>query len=389
MWRLFSLLCVLAAACSGAKPHAYSTDLVMLEGGQVIQTTRLFVSGQKSRVEGQTAGPIGRIVTIARRDRGVTWTIYLDRRQYSEKPLATGRQPGKPDLASLDFDNLKKEFLGRATILGHPCTKVRITLGNLPNGRPMEATAWVADSLELPLRLETMGLTQESRNLSVGPQPAGLFEIPAGFTFTNSPGMPPGGLETAGGVGTWGGDTGRRPRSTPTTPDWKRNTNLVGGDYRVVDMATSDPTSCKATCDREGRCKAWTLVLPEAPGGMGYCYLKDSVPQASAEACCISGWKDTAGAVGGQVDTRPSRFQMEMDVNRAGEDYRDFIPARASAALCAEACAKESRCRAWTWVTSAHEPPTGHCWLKHRVPEPGPDECCVSGVKKQGGTWGN
>jgi hypothetical protein len=71
-----------------------------------------------------------------------------------------------------------------------------------------------------------------------------------------------------------------------------------------------------------------------------------------------------------------------MNVNRIGEDYRDFAPAQASAELCAAACGRESRCVAWTWVNSEVEPPTGHCWLKKDVPEPTQDECCVSGVKR-------
>jgi hypothetical protein len=50
-------------------------------------------SGQKSRVEGFTAGPLGRIVTIARKDRGVTWTLYLDTNQYTETSLAASSKP--------------------------------------------------------------------------------------------------------------------------------------------------------------------------------------------------------------------------------------------------------------------------------------------------------
>lgn len=180
-------------------------------------------------------------------------------------------------------------------------------MGNLPSGQPLVATAWVADSLELPLRLETMGITQENRNLQVGPQPASLFEIPAGFPKTNAPGM---------------------------------------------------------------------------PGGMGYCYLKNVVPPAVAEDCCISGLKGATGAAGGQSVPQTSKYPLEMNVNRIGEDYHDFLPTRASADLCAETCAKESRCKAWTWVKNDLEPPAGHCWLKSAVPEPGQDGCCVSGVKR-------
>lgn len=395
MFRLLLLLFSLAIAASAAKPTDYSTDMVVLQGSQVIQTMKLYVSGQKSRVEGFTAGPLGRIVTIVRKDRGVTWTLYLDKKQYTEKPLAAGGQPGRPDLANFDLANIKKENLGRETVLGYPCTKMRVTMGNLPNGQPMVATVWVADSLELPLRLETMGITQENRNLKVGPQPASLFEIPAGFVKTNAPGMPAGMTPpaTTGGAGTvapprpqprYGG------KGTPVAiqtaslagPAWRLNTNYPGGDYRSIDMATADPRACKAACDNDAPCRAWTLVTPVEPGGMGYCWLKDSVPQATSEDCCISGLRGATGAVGGQGGSQASEHQLEMNVNRIGEDYRDFVPAQASAGLCAETCARESRCVAWTWVNNQLEPPNGHCWLKKDVPEPTQDECCVSGVKR-------
>jgi hypothetical protein len=447
MFRLPLLLFPLAIAGFAAKPTDYSTDIVVLDGGRVVQTMKLYVSGQKSRLEGMTAGPLGRMVAVTRQDKGVSWALFPDKRQYSETPLS-GSQPGKVDLANFDLIATNKEILGRETVLGYPCTKMRATVGKLPNGQPLVATAWVADALQVPLRLETMGIIQENRNLRLGPQPASLFEIPAGFTKTGTPGMPAGMTPPAGA-----GRPGARPGSTGSgdavgriagnaegtassrvsgagqsvgraadrvegavsgrvssarqavgraadrvegaasgrvagaaqsaaNPAWKLNTNLAGGDYRVIDMATSDPTACKAACDNEAQCKSWTLVKPERPGGMGYCYLKSIVPEASAEACCISGLKGAAGAVGGQGGAQTSKYKLEMNVNRGGEDYRDFIPVRASADLCAEACAKESRCQAWTWVKNDVEPPTGHCWLKSPAPEPGQDECCVSGLKR-------
>jgi hypothetical protein len=335
------------------------------------------------------------MVTIARKDKGVTWTLYLDKKQYTEKPLAAGGQPGKPDLSNFDLGSLKKENVGRETILGYGCTKMRVTMGKLPNGQPMTVTAWVADSLELPLRLETMGITQENRNLKVAPQPANLFEVPAGFTKTGAPGMPasmtpPAAVGSAGTVAAakptplHGGKNVPAATQTASSPGpaWKLNTNYPGGDYRSIDMATADPTACKAACDNDAPCRAWTLVTPTEPGGMGYCWLKDSIPQEISEDCCISGLKGAIGAVGGQAGSRASVYQLEKDVNRAGYDYRDFTPAKADPVLCAQACASESRCVAWTWVKNEPEPPTGHCWLKDTVPDAGQDECCVSGVKR-------
>jgi hypothetical protein len=61
MFRLLSLLFPLAIAVLAAKPTDYSTDMVM-------QTTKLYVSGQKSRVEGFTAGG-----SIGKAAVGLSW----------------------------------------------------------------------------------------------------------------------------------------------------------------------------------------------------------------------------------------------------------------------------------------------------------------------------
>lgn len=185
-----------------APPTGYSTDMVVVSGGQVLQTMRLYVSGQKSRVEGMTAGPLGPVVTISRKDKGIVWTLYLDKKQYTEKVAAASSAPGRPELGNLDLGNLEKENLGKENVLGYACTKMRVTLGAMPNGRAMTSTVWVADALDLPIRLEMMGIVQENRNLKVGPQPAPLFEIPAGFAKTAAPGMP----------------AGMKPPSAPATP---------------------------------------------------------------------------------------------------------------------------------------------------------------------------
>jgi hypothetical protein len=416
MLRTLSVSIVLAcAAAYAAKLTDYSADMVFLEGSQVVQSMRLHVSGQKSRVEGLKGGPIGSTVTIARRDWGVIWTLYPDKHVYTERRADAGTRGPAVDLSNFDLSALKTERLGHETVLGYPCTKMRVTAGRMPNGQALLVTAWVADALELPLRLETMGMIQENRNLRVGPQPASLFEIPAGYTKTSAPGRPPEAGKSIGqgasaaisspdyraardegsarlphgtasalvaiaataGRGDLRDVAAAATSGTASSPRWKLNTNYPGGDYRSMDMATSDPTACKAACDQERRCRAWTLVKPDA-GGMGSCWLKDSIPPEVREDCCISGLK---GAGGGQGGAQTAGQRFEHDVNRAGYDYRDFAPARASAVECAQACGRESRCRAWTWVKSDHEPPSGHCWLKNTVPEPGADECCVSGLK--------
>lgn len=156
--------------------------------------------------------------------------------------------------------------MGSETVLGYPCTKLRVTGGTLPNGQVLTGIVWMTENLDLPVRLETNGMVLEIRNLKVGPQPAYLFEIPAGYTRT-----------------------GTRVTTTATGSAWTLNTNYPGGDFRSIDMATSDPTPCKAACDKDARCKAWTWVKAELEGPSGHCWLKNRIPEASHDTCCVSG----------------------------------------------------------------------------------------------------
>jgi hypothetical protein len=63
-----------------------------------------------------------------------------------------------------------------------------------------------------------------------------------------------------------------------------------GGDYRNFEMP-SDPTgaACKAACENEGRCRAWTYVRPGYQGPSARCYLKDRLRAPRRKPCCISG----------------------------------------------------------------------------------------------------
>jgi len=64
----------------------------------------------------------------------------------------------------------------------------------------------------------------------------------------------------------------------------------LGGDYRNVELA-ADPTgaACKAACEAEGRCRAWTYVRPGYVGPTARCLLKDRITTPRHKPCCISG----------------------------------------------------------------------------------------------------
>lgn len=80
------------------------------------------------------------------------------------------------------------------------------------------------------------------------------------------------------------------------------NTDLFGGDYREFQLsAGQDWRTCRAACDSDDQCVAWTYVLPGRQQH-GECFLKDTVPQRSESGCCIS---DVKGATGSGSSAAP------------------------------------------------------------------------------------
>jgi len=74
---------------------------------------------------------------------------------------------------------------------------------------------------------------------------------------------------------------------------------------------------------------------------------------------------------------------IEENIDRRGQDFRQFELSKTDPRLCQSACVKERRCVAWTYVNPGVQGPKPKCWLKHKVPEPRSDTCCVSGVVKR------
>jgi len=151
-----------------------------------------------------------------------------------------------------------------------------------------------------------------------------------------------------------------------------------GGDYMRFVVPSGDPAACAARCERDARCRAWTFSYPgtAAIGGAQHptCWLKSRVTPPVPNSCCVSGVK---GA--GLVETRPG--PIELSVDRYGGDYRYFdVSPDPGGAPCREACEKDNRCRAWTYVRPGYLGPPARCYLKERVTAPRRKPCCISGV---------
>lgn len=76
------------------------------------------------------------------------------------------------------------------------------------------------------------------------------------------------------------------PRTGPT----EYSIDRVGADYHVLEVAP-DPAGapCKAACEGDNRCRAWTYVRPGYIAPTARCYLKERVTLPRHRPCCISG----------------------------------------------------------------------------------------------------
>ena len=72
---------------------------------------------------------------------------------------------------------------------------------------------------------------------------------------------------------------------------------------------------------------------------------------------------------------------FERSIDRMGMDYKNFDLESANPNLCKNACYKEDRCVAWTYVKPHVQSNNARCWLKYSVPNPSFNENCISGVK--------
>jgi hypothetical protein len=85
------------------------------------------------------------------------------------------------------------------------------------------------------------------------------------------------------------------------------NTNIFGGDYRRIILPTPRASWCGYYCAQDSQCKAYTYVPAGDPGAeqaSAVCYLKSSVPPASAAPGLISGWKTVQSPGSGIASNR-------------------------------------------------------------------------------------
>ena len=76
----------------------------------------------------------------------------------------------------------------------------------------------------------------------------------------------------------------------PRTGPVEYSIDRFGGDYRYLDVA-ADPNggACKAACEADNKCRAWTYARPGYVSTTPRCFLKEKVTPPRSRPCCISG----------------------------------------------------------------------------------------------------
>jgi len=76
----------------------------------------------------------------------------------------------------------------------------------------------------------------------------------------------------------------------PRTGPLEYSIDRVGGDYKNLEIPPdATGAACKAACEADNKCRAWTYVRPGYQGPAARCYLKSAIKPPRVKPCCISG----------------------------------------------------------------------------------------------------
>ena len=139
----------------------------------------------KPKGEEQVAGRAALVwdITITQQGQTATLTQWIDKER---GPAFTLRQ------TMADGAKVERNFLGKEDLAGRKTEKWEIQM-TAPDGKSMKTTEWYDPELQMAIKQEYPGgIVSELVNISVGPQAAELFSIPAGYSRMEMPqGGPP------------------------------------------------------------------------------------------------------------------------------------------------------------------------------------------------------
>jgi outer membrane lipoprotein-sorting protein len=206
---LVLVLTVLLSAVSAlALAAEFSADMVH-KMGTMSREGKVYVKGKKMRTE----SGMGQGITIVDGDTGTVWVLQPAQKMYFEmKKGAT--QPTQTTQSDEELAKLAdKKLLGTETVNGYQCEKYLYTYHDKALGT---MTMWIATKLGQAIKMVHQSPEGESsfeyRNIKEGGVADSLFQIPAGYTKMQMPGMPGMGKGMGKGMGPGAGGAAGTPK---------------------------------------------------------------------------------------------------------------------------------------------------------------------------------
>jgi hypothetical protein len=161
------------------------TQVTTAPGGADQATMKWYVTPEKSRTEmsARSDNPMGSMVVITRKDKGVVWTLFPARNAYMESPLEEEKGRAGRLMEGLQAGQTVED-LGEEELLGYDCAKQKVRNEIEVGARRIETEnlVWTCEGFDMPLRVEAEdGSLTETTAIEVGPQPDHLFEPPADY----------------------------------------------------------------------------------------------------------------------------------------------------------------------------------------------------------------
>ena len=153
----------------------FSAEQTTRKGAQSM-SGKIYFQADRWRVE--MASPDGPKVAIHRLDKAVTW-LLLPNRTYVEMPL---RFDQIPQWAPKIQGEVGRRLVGTDKVGGRKTEKYEVTVD--VQGQKMVLYQWVAPDIKFSMKTASADGSFESAYsyVTLGQQPAQLFEVPAGYT---------------------------------------------------------------------------------------------------------------------------------------------------------------------------------------------------------------
>jgi len=185
---IVSVMVVKASLAAGPiTPKNFSADLEITSPKGSFASKIISKDG-KQRIEHNVKGK--EEITIVRSDKKVMWVLKPDNKTYMEMSLDRRQRDISSQLHDPEIKT-EKEFLGNETVDNHPSRKYHLTV--IKDGKKEAAGfLWEASDLNnFPVKHQNEKTTTTTvwKNIKFDAAADSLFEIPAGYTKMEMPGM--------------------------------------------------------------------------------------------------------------------------------------------------------------------------------------------------------